>query len=324
MTPVYRTHRARFERGLTLIELMVSVTIGLVLMIAIASAYIGSSGASKLAEVQGRMNEDAQAALSILAQQIRMAGDNPRRPDYADADRRNPAFTAASYFIRGCDGQFSDVTTAPDIPSLTCGTTQPHSLAISYEADTDNTIPTSGGAATDCLGRALPSITGNVSKWNGVASVPTAITYTVADNRFYVTTPTGATATVTNVPSLYCKGNGSSSTTEPLVENIEDLQFIYGTAPSTGTLTMAGFLSANGVETSATLALLPDSPSRWARVMSVRICVLARSTEPVFSDSESAAYVPCFATAPVTPTDTLMRHAYYSTVVLRNRVPASP
>ena len=73
-------HRLHGAKGFTLIELLVSVTIGLVLMIAVASAYVGSATASKVAEAQGRMNEDATAALNILTQQIRMAGDNPRRP----------------------------------------------------------------------------------------------------------------------------------------------------------------------------------------------------------------------------------------------------
>ena len=331
MTPAFKSRRARRTHGITLIELLVSVAIGMVLMIAIISAYLGSAGASRMAEAQGRMNEDAQAALSILAQQIRMAGDNPRRPEYDNATRRNPAFTATTYFIRGCDGTFTDVTTATDIASLTCsaGTNNnPDSIAISYEADVDNTVPTSGGVATDCLGQGLPTVTGNITKWDGVSTVApatttVAATFTVADNRFYIATPASS-----STPSLYCSGNGrallasSRQSPQPLAENIEDLQFVYGTAPTTGTMTMAGFLTANEVETEINLAALPDSPSRWARTMTVRICVLARSNDPVVSDTGSAGYYNCQGTLVTNPPDKRLRRAYFSTVVMRNRVPS--
>lgn len=324
----------RHIRGLSLIELLVSITIGLILMIAVTSAYLGSSGASRMAEATGRMNEDGQTALAILTQQLRMAGDNPRRNAYPYATPSNPVFGTGTFAIRGCDGTFSGITTG-DIASLTCaaGTnTLPDSIAIAYEADATNTVPTAGGLATDCAGQSLPVVTATVNKWNGTLpvvanTVATSVTYTVADNRFYVKTPAGS-----STPSLYCKGNGGGE--QPLVENIEDIQFIYGTAPATGTLTTAGFLDANGVETDtnadgsgatlATLACTPsstscDSSRRWARVMSVRVCVLARSSGPVVSDAASAAYKNCDGTDGANASDLRLRRTYYSTVVLRNR-----
>ena len=65
---------AALQSGFSLIELMVSMTIGLIIMLAVISAYLGSAGASRTAEAIGRMNEDAQMALTILSQQLRMAG----------------------------------------------------------------------------------------------------------------------------------------------------------------------------------------------------------------------------------------------------------
>ena len=89
--------RLRHDRGLTLIELMVSLVIGLILMIAAVSTYLGASGAGRVSEAQGRMNEDAQAALSILSQQLRMAGNNPKQPNYTAAAPRNPVYGPGSY-----------------------------------------------------------------------------------------------------------------------------------------------------------------------------------------------------------------------------------
>ena len=319
--------RKHHHRGLSLIELMVSLVIGLVIMIAVVSAYIGASGATRMAEAQARMNEDAQAALAILSQQLRMAGNNPKQPNYELATERNPVYDATTYIVRGCDSTFSNITLAADIPSLTCpagGGAGPDSIAVSYEADRYNTVPTSGGAATDCLGQTLPVSTGARNIWDGIVAtpavtVPTNVTFTVADNRFYV----GTTTTVQS-PSLYCKGNGGA-TAQSLVENIEDLQFVYGTAPATATpttLAVAGYLTADEVLTKPSLAALADDPARWSKVMTVQVCVVVRSEKPVVSDAASAQYVKCDGTTNTSPPDLRLRRAYSTTVVLRNRVPS--
>jgi type IV pilus assembly protein PilW len=308
----------RFSSGLSLIELMVSITIGLIMMIAVISAYTGSSVASKLEEAQSRMNEDGQAALAILTQHLRMAGMNPKQPNYDPNTPRNPVYTASTYSLRGCDGSFSNQTTAANIESLVCpanGSTAPDSIAISYEADQYTTAKTTTGLATDCLGQTLPTLTATQNVWNGTASVPTNISFTVADNRFYI-----GTSSVIQSPSLYCKGNGGINP-QPLVENIEDLQLIYGTTASTGTsLAVAGYLSATGLLADSGLAALADDPTRWTKVITVRVCVLVRSENQVVADAASAQYIQCDGTQNTNPPDLRLRRAYTTTVVLRSRL----
>ena len=326
----------RHSQGFSLIELMVSLTIGLVIAVAAMSAYLGAASASKMTDAQTRMNEDAQAALNILVQQLRMAGTNPVQANRSDLSRHNPvygtttfatspgSFALSAFSIRGCDGKFSNITTTGvTLDTLTCGgtSTLPDSIAVSYEADRYNTIPTSTGVATDCLGNSLTTITATFP-----ATTPTTAssgTYAVADNRFYI-----GTSTVITSPSLYCKGNGGTSTAQPLVENIEDMQFTYGTvaptavstAPTATTPTVApvaGYLSAYEVVTQTDLAPLPLA-DRWSKVTSVRICVLVRSENPVVSDSASAKYLNCQGTLVSAP-DLRLRRAYSTTVSLRNR-----
>lgn len=70
---------SRFRHGFSLIELMISITIGLIIISAVFSAYLGVAGASRMADAQSRMDEDAQSALTILAQQVRLAGVNPEQ-----------------------------------------------------------------------------------------------------------------------------------------------------------------------------------------------------------------------------------------------------
>jgi type IV pilus assembly protein PilW len=202
---------------------------------------------------------------------------------------------------------------------LTCaaGGGGPDALAISYEADSSNSVATSGGAATDCLGQSLPSSATTINIWDpsGGSSSPTAVTYTVANNLFYI-----GTSSVITSPSLYCRGNGNAIP-QPLVENIEDMQFVYGTAAAaaTSTLSVAGYLSASGIANDAGLAALASDADRWSKVVTVRICVLVRSEAFVVSDADSAQYVQCDGTVNTAPPDLRLRRAYTTTVVLRNR-----
>ncbi|MEI8158852.1 MAG: PilW family protein [Burkholderiales bacterium] len=316
-------------RGFSLIELMVSLTIGLILMVAVISAYLGSAGASRMAEAQGRMNEDGQAALAILAEQVRMAGANPLQSAYTTSQPNsnfasNPVYgTGTSYIaVRGCDGTFTDIKTATSTLVLSCtaGTnTDRDSIAVSYEADVYNTAPTTATppVPTDCLGQGLP-----IPPFNGAATVSNGTTtstiavpvYKVADNRFFI-----GTSTTIITPSLYCQGNGSFNNAQPLVENVEDMQILYGTSslPVGSTKTVAGYLTANQVVSDTALNPMTLA-ERWSRVSTVRICVLVRSEQPIVSDLASAQYVKCDGTVETNPPDRRLRRAYTTTVMMRN------
>lgn len=332
------------QMGFSLIELMVSLTIGLVIAVAAFSAYLGASSASKMTEAQSRMNEDAQAALAVLSQQLRMAGNNPIQTGRATAFRKDPVYdstyvggtetsygtstfttipsaptyTLSNFIVRGCDGKFNNLAAAVNLDALdasTCATgtaTLPaDSIAISYEADRYNTIPTAAAVPTDCLGNALTQI--NATFPTGTV---TTATYSVADNRFYIGTSTAIVS-----PSLYCKGNGGASTPQPLVENIEDMQFTYGTVSTTTTsttATIAGYLRADEVDALTTTPTNNDQ-TRWGKVMSVRVCILVRSESPVAPDAAAARYDDCHGNRNVAAPDLRLRRAYTTSVVLRNR-----
>ena len=343
MKPICSSPSRRHAQGFSLIELMVSLTIGLVIAIAAFSAYLGASSSSKMTDAQSRMNEDGQAALMILSQQLRMTGNNPRQSNRTEESGRNPiylptptftlptptftfsagAYTLATFRVRGCDGTFENVTsTTATIDSLntsTCvsgtSTTPADSIAVNYEADQYNTLPTSSLIPTDCLGNGLTQISTVLP--TVTTTIPTIVTstaaYYIAENRFYI----GTSATILS-PSLYCKGNGGSGTQQPLVENIEDMQLWYGTVintavtlpPTSATIApVAGYLRADQVV----------SQSDWNKVTSVRICVIVRSENPVVSQTASANYYKCDGTLDTTKTDRRLRHAYSTTVSLRNR-----
>ena len=67
----------RQVQGLTLLELLISFTLGLLIIAATFAGYLALSEAARVSEAQSRMNEDGQAALTVLTAHLRMAGNNP-------------------------------------------------------------------------------------------------------------------------------------------------------------------------------------------------------------------------------------------------------
>jgi len=335
------------SRGFSLIELLVSLAIGLVIMTATLSVYVSASSSTRFTDMQARMNEDGQAALAILTREIRMAGNNPKIEGGID-DANNPAnsslrhpvykpafdvdyYTYTGYTkgldplygqaINACDGGFTATSLGNNSPldNLACNTgstaTSADAIAVSYEADRYNTTPTSTGNPTDCLGNSLAARTETMRLFDSATSSETTRNdvYRVADNRYYI-----ATSTDINAPSLYCRSRGG--TAQPLVQNIENLQLEFGTLkPGSGSTDIAGYLSASEIKTAAAMAALNNDAERWMQVATVRVCVLVRSEDPVAPDAAAAKYYDCNGNLQTAP-DLRLRKAFFATVVMPNQI----
>ncbi len=69
------TSRApRAQRGLTLVELMISLTIGLIVLGALTYIFVGSRGTYRVSENLARVQESGRFALDYIAQDLRMTG----------------------------------------------------------------------------------------------------------------------------------------------------------------------------------------------------------------------------------------------------------
>lgn len=306
--------------GVTLIELMISMVLGLLIVIAIINVYLGSSRAAQVADAQARMNDDAEAVLLLLSSHLRMAGNNPERPFRAASSARNPVYAgpgATAFQILACDGGFSNVDSAARIDDLTCpapSPAAPDGFAITYEADVFNTAGNEGSPVPrDCVGRPLQPTPATADIYDPLTNVATAtaIQYYVAESRFYLAQGSDG------VPRLMCKGNGTGSQAGVLAENIENIQLTLGLSPPAGSGNVAGFLSASEVDTDPALVGLTPA-DRWAKVVAVRICLVMRSAQPVVHDAQSARYFNCDGVLVDAP-DTRLRRAYRKTVVLRGR-----
>lgn len=303
-----RTRRASAvaQAGLSIIELLISMAIGLVIVGALVALYSSTTGTTATAKAQNEMNEDAQYALRLLSNQLQQAGFNPIN---RDRTTQNAIIGGLPFFA--CSNGFSNATTAADASLLTCNgsaSASGHGLAIAYEADIRNTKPTAGGVPTNCLGNALIQRTDAGSGEN----------YFVAENRFYVKSN-----------KLYCAGVAAVIDEQPLADNVERFEVTLGVAhPTNPTSFVSGYLTptelgpaSGAVTTGVNANLLALTPAqRWGRAVAARICIVMRSEKEILQ--EATPYYGCdvSAAALVTPTDRYLRKAYVRTIALRNRM----
>jgi type IV pilus assembly protein PilW len=283
------------QHGFSLLELLIATSIGMVITVGAIAVFANSTGASKTTEAQSRMNEDAQAALSLLSREIKMAG-------YEAA-----AKTPSSLGLRGCSGLFQFDANSVNDDKLKCetgGTSQSHSLVVSYEADEWNTVRSKRSLPTDCLGTEF--------KKNP----------TPAKHSYFIDNSPSSRS-----PNLFCQGNGGSGSAppQPMVDNIEDMKFSFGTASTPATNPpsgqIAGYLSATDVERLATSPSQADIAIAWNQVRTVQICIVVRSEDKnLVSDNASSIYTKCDGTQDASKTDRRLRRAFTTTVALRNRL----
>ena len=315
----------RAVNGFTLVELLISLTIGLVILAASLSMYVASSRGSQMSQVETQLNEDGILAINLIQQQLKQAGYSRQIiPGSGATVMGNYAGPA----VRGCDGGFTDAAAA--FGSLTCATgTGSDAIAIRYEATTDNTMPTADAPplATNCVGNGIAAATPSQA---APAPTPAAGNYALADNRYSVTD-------ASTQPMLSCQGaekSGASNvigTAQPLLSNVESMQILYGVAsrPSAELAAtydplrhqIVRYLTASGVDALASTGVLPNATEdRWGRVLSVRVCLLMRSDQRVGDvPAGGTSYKDC-SNIDKTGTDGYLRRAYITTVLLRNRL----
>lgn len=318
--------------GYTVIELMVSIAIGLVIMIAIGELFASNKISYRLQDDSSRLQESAGAAFDLLGYHIRQAGyvdisdDADRlkslllagnvnwlkKTSAAPADRTDmikyvfgasPVYTAGIQGIMGCDNGF--VSTSSVALPWACGAGGRSAIIVVYQA-----LPTTPGDVTvastirpyvDTLGAFNPT-TGmggdcGARDVNGAIANPKG---PLAINMFYVDTATSR---------LMCTGNGDPSTPRPIAEGVEDMELLYGISPAAGGDTFVGqYVKAADV---------PD----WTRVLSVRVCLQVASPNPVAPSVTS--YTDCDgATKP--QADGKLRRVFRATFSLRNSVLSMP
>jgi prepilin-type N-terminal cleavage/methylation domain-containing protein len=125
-------------RGFTLIELVMAITVGLVLLAAVMTAIVSGQRSSTGIERKVTTNQDARAALELMAAEIRMASFNATFEPNLWRDPAN-CNTSGSQNRRGIqEATATSITVEMDIespnPSRTCGDTDGEIIRYAYDA----------------------------------------------------------------------------------------------------------------------------------------------------------------------------------------------
>lgn len=282
-----KTRRAAAQRlgggqaGHTLLEWLIAVALALAAIGGALTLYRSQREAFSRSADAARMREAGAAALTLVGQQIQMAGYAPievpdlrarvtpglfgcesalpvlspmdgepgcapHRNAHSSASRspgsRHPSGISAFPQLRG-DWDSAGSWDRNDARGAASRSSSLDSdgIVVRYIDDAVATWPSASGEPTDCLGQ-------GVTRHRGHA---------VIVNRFYVAKPPRRDA-----PELYCGGNGHATTPQPLVQGVERMTLRYW---------LRGSLEPVGAR-----AILP---AQWADVVAVDLCVVVRGSE---------------------------------------------
>lgn len=284
--------------GLSLVEVMVSVVIGLVVVGAVLVSYIASGKTSAQQAAYAEMNENAQLGLSLLSRDLLLAGY--AKPTGSFTTATTPPVTTFTRTsdglgpaVFGCNNGFVSANTTG---TVACATTAVMpAIEIFYEAEIENTVPTTAtpSVPSDCLGNGLTAVGGSY----------------FAYNRYYLFTGASGRS------ELHCASRQGASG-EPLVDNVEAMKFWYG---------HAGAASPNDRRVVRYVTAGNVSRASFPAVIAVKVCLVIRSSEAVLDMElypdplKPPKYLNCDLSE-VTITDRFLRRAYFTTVTLRNRM----
>jgi len=340
------------ERGLTLTELMVSVAVSVVVLLALSNVYLGSRGAYRTNEALARVQETGRVALDWIARDLRssgFAGCLSRGAELTVYSNPRPAGPAPLTVLRGYEraagfaypggverivgDDQSDavriVAVDATAGALLEGDSDVAAASITIRDNKAGFEPDDVLVVSDCERSAVFTVT-------AVQSRPIRLVH-AADSNGGLDTPThrisppfkardGAfVARLDSVayfigrpkdrkdapPSLYRAG---LERTEKVVENIEDLDFLYG-VDGDGDGAVDRYLRADQVDA-----------AHWDRVLSVRVSLVAVSAEAAVAGGAQTVYLrdvdgDTVIDGQPARGDRRLRQVFATTVSLRNRLP---
>ncbi len=349
----------RRQRGVTLIELMVTMAITMFLVAAAAYVYLGTRETQRAIDRNSSNIDTGTFAMQLIGQEIMKAGYYPANISRGlTADEGFPKITyypptrlaentaqqtdwipltttpLGVYLsgLFGCDGaKFLPATGACD--KTIAGA--PDSIVINYFTNDNLGAGSNVGDRTDCAGNPVSNDPSNDNRVNTNTNAPPLQPLFVS-NRFGLNaTDIEIDKQAVSTLSLACNGNGVKAATnnyQPLLPGIKDMRFTYGVfavTADTGSRTPEKFYTAtqvsglNSVNVDNGMLVVPTPP--WSRVSAVRVCILVQSQggNPKISDGAGAerTYADCNGGTVTQPaSDRSLYRRFEQVFVLRNRM----
>lgn len=266
----------RLQRGVTLIELMVGLTIGLLLVIIASAIYLYSKQSYSAATETSQMEENGRFALDLLSKYVQSAGFA-----MVDPNAPGPALPLDGK-LSGCDYGYANASAPTTLTDLACRTATPtgerRSASIFTRFETDVYASSAGRQqGFDCTNAAA-----------AVKLLATGIQTYEVRSYFFVSKVTVQTPGGTkSMGQLNCVSDATADTSgvagsvalqvQPLVPGIEQLAISY--------------ISKAGKKVD-----LPTTDAAWQDVAAVELCVLARTVQTAGNDS-GTQYADCYGEA---------------------------
>lgn len=333
-------------RGMSLVELMVAMTIGLIILAAVSSLFVSSKQTYTTQDNLARLQENGRFAMQFVIKDLRLGGYVGCLDD-VDAtslgNTLNGGLTFATNAIVPIEGVENG--TGAWIPS---GTARPASMKAGTDAfvvrladvsasanvapgmfngssslDVDNATPFTAGdiivvsdcavadviQVTDKTGNTLEHATSGQTPGNATLNLKKA--YEPPSRVFKMTTRQYYIETTNGVPTLYRKDNNSAAV--PLIDGVENMQVLYGeytvSPPNT-----------DKTKWTPSIYRKASDVTDWTKVLSVRVGLLLRTPDDKTQDLDKGTYdVDGDGTAELTtPNDNFRRRIFQATVQLRN------
>ena len=270
-----------------MIELMVSIAIGLFLIAGIFTVFLNSSQSQKVVEDEVKLIDDARFALETIGYDLKHAGiyGTLNHESYDKVD--SASITGFSSVTGQCGGAGSGWVTRVSQPVFTSNDTNPYSsncitkygagdvLEVRYVNRIDNTAPlfnnvlymsSDSNNAQFFLGSTPPTIVS-----------PQARNYQAVAKAYYVSNYTNSVGD--GVPSLHMVSlqPGPVVTDTILLEGVEDMQLQFG-------------LVADNSSTSVVTWEHPTATMDWSRVIAARIWLVMQSKEKIRDVDTSTSF----------------------------------
>jgi type IV pilus assembly protein PilW len=239
--PHFRPHAPlRSQAGVSLVELMVGITIGLLVVLAAVGSLVYTRTSSTTVGDSARLQQEAANAFRILGHHIRVSG--ARRAVDVNSSETQDVGKKKVEFNPNFNGLGIDPNTRST--NLVTGTdgagTGPDTLLLSHDAEPDL-------GETDCLGE-LPKLP------EGENNIQNRIFYSL---------------NAQNVGELRCQGTGNTTFAVaaglPLVQGIEDFQVWYGF--------QQGLLNNATLQYRTATEITSVFPPPWEQVVAIRVCL---------------------------------------------------
>lgn len=312
----------RPSRGMTLVELMVALLLGLLVAGAALGTFMASSQMARSLRGAAVVNDSGQSLMSYLSQQVRNAGhldlmgqegqwgllqrvENQPPPAAGDGSHLSQSLAIGYpglYALHGCNQGYANPSQLLNYACSAGGNNLAASLTVAYQVLSSpdgwlapsliSSLNVNRGFQTDCGGRGTRATDSPQATPSGDAVV----------NRYYLDTAT---------KRLMCVGNGNPAQPVQIGADVEQFQVLYGvTQPDTG--------SGEGLKNYLTASQVDGLLNGWSTVIAVQLCALAAADPGSAQAGASNVFNVDCEGRPVNASDGRLRRAHRTIINLRS------